>query len=158
MPSLYRNVSVDLVNPSSITDHTALALIDVLSNSPIEVSAVDVHDFVVQYPGADPAYIAKAVKALRNMGYAISAVKARHLSCYMIAGTPIQYARYADRIASEHYSQCISAVRAMDVLVQQPQPDPLILAAHNAMQLSAMTLGQKCGLTLQEIVAEFQPI
>jgi hypothetical protein len=64
----------------------------------------------------------------------------------------------AERIASEHYSQCISAVRALDILVNQPQPDPLIIAAHNSMQLSAMTLGQKCGLTLQEIVSEFQPI
>lgn len=158
MPSPYRNIHVNLTNPVSITDHTAVALLNILRNAAGQMAAHDVHFRVGQWPGADAEYIPKAIKALRNMGQPICGVKARHHSFYVLAGTPQQYADFAERISSEQYSQCISAVRSLHIVLQGPQPDPLMIAAHNAMQLSAMTLGQKCGLTLQEIVSEFQPI
>ena len=157
-PRPFRNVKVNVVEPTTVTDRTAVVLLATLNADPTnEVFACDVHA-AVQAAVGTTREIPKAMKALRNMGYPISAKKARHESWYILAGTPLQYAEFADRIASEHYSQTISAVRALHIVLANNPNDALIAAAHSGLQMSAIALGQKCGMTMQEVVDEFQPI
>jgi len=157
----HMNRTVDLVNPTTVTDHTAATILNVLQADPYrEVFAEDVIAALDANPLASSAPSARrrAFKALRNMGFPFYVHKASKLTFYVLAGTSEQYEEYKDRQLSEDYSKAITSVRQYTALAEARPNDPVIRSALIDFTQTAMSAGQRSKVPLTQIVKDLQPL
>ena len=158
----YRNTRVNVKRPRTQLDYTAAAVLDALNgpNTGTVVYAKTVRAAIVARTGADVRLTAMAVRGLRNLGYAIIANKARHLSWYKLAGTPVEYEEHRRRVVSEMYSCMLGHCRELAGAVSAQPTDLSLDASLKHAQMLAISLGTDTavGKTIPEVVAELAPL
>jgi hypothetical protein len=155
----YLDLTVNLEQPENITDWTATVMLaELRADRTGEVFTAQIKDACESHPEASSEYISAAVKALRNLGFAITTHKARHLSWYTLATEPGQIEEHHQRIAREQYSERVSWVRSMHEAAHDPTSPPSLLALYSEGQMQAMGLGRLVGLTPSEVVEDCTPL
>lgn len=142
MTRRYRDTRVDVVNPKTITDFTAVAMLGELvgANGPVMVSSMDAA--LTATPGASRGYKAVAVKGLRNIGYMIHTHKAGRHSWYRFDGlTNADHSAFCNSVLATLYSQEVTIVRALAGALTQNPADVGLAAIHNAALMTATTMG-----------------
>lgn len=155
----YRNITCDPINPRTQLDWTAVGVLDALNSYVPPVYTADVDASIVA-SGGRLARKAEAIKALRNIGYAIISTKARQNSWYMLAGTPDEYEIHRGRVVREAFSAQVSICRELDGAVQVNPTDIVLANSLRSAHMTAITLGtdSAVGMTLAEVVAELAPL
>jgi hypothetical protein len=157
----YRDITVDLDQPTTVTDWTATVVLDTLrSDATGEVFTSDISDAVELHPEADVGEIASAVKALRNLGHCITTTKARHLSWYTLAQNVEQVEAHHQRMAEQQYSERVSWVRSMEATASAvgPSMSPIMMQFHSEGVMQAMALGRLLGKAPVDVVEDCKPL
>ena len=156
----YRNLTVNLTKPTTKLDRCAVAIMSVLNaNSGQRVYVWDI-DKAILNAKADLRLKPMALKALRNMGYAITAAKARHNSWYKLAGTSIEYEDHRQRLVKEMYSCMLTHCRELHGAVSAQPTDLSLNASLSHAQILAISLGTDTaiGKTIPEVMADLAPL
>ena len=148
---------MNLVAPRSVLDRTATGVLDALTATTSEVNTADVNTAINANEG-DPRYKAKAVKALRNLGYPIIAHKQRQLSWYKLAGTPSEYETHRTAMMRSHYSRQVTACREFAGAANAAPNDLSLATVLRLSQMTAIALGTDVaiGKSIAEVMAEVQ--
>jgi hypothetical protein len=156
----YRDIVCSPFAPMNQRDQIAAVILDVLSRSTgSEVPAVVV-DAELLTAGLPVKRKAEAVKALRNIGFAISSHKHRHLSYYILVGTPIEFEEHRRTVVRELYSRQISVCRELAGAVVQVPGDRNLSDSLRFAQQTAISLGTDAavGKSIQEVVHDLDPL
>jgi len=154
MPVAYRNTAVDVVNPVTVCDHTAVAILTFLQRAGGWVRHDALDAAIVSYPQARLYCKPLAIKGLRNRRYAITATKARHNSGLTLVGTPDENDDERQRVVEESYSEAVTQVRKFENLLLLFPNDPQTATSYNAARMFAYAVGQQLGMTIIEVDAE----
>lgn len=153
----YRNITVDINTPTTVRDRTAVGILTALLRSGTHVDHATVDSEIVS-AGGRVAHKSMAMKGLRNLGFAIVASKARHLSWYRLAATPDEYDDFVRRIVAEAYSQQVTVCRTLAGAVTTTPNNPSLNASHQHAIMAALSMGQQMGKTIYEVLAEVDPL
>lgn len=147
---------VDLNNPHSVLDFTALGILSALQGqSWVFTQVVDAE---ILQSGGNPRYKAVAVKALRNHGYAVAAVKARQDSRYRLDASPGEMRNWRNAIVGDAFSASLSVTRSLGGALSRRPNDPVLTAAHAASQGAVIQMGLTIGMPLADITAALAPL
>jgi hypothetical protein len=157
--TIYRDSVCNVTSPRFALDRTAIGVLDALTATTGEVSFHDV-DAAIGRAGGRTDLKSAAVKALRNMGYAIVTHKARHLSWYKLVGTPAEYEHHRSTMVRESYSRTVSVCRELAGAALAMPGDVTLLTVQRYGQMMAVGLGTDpaVGLTITEVVADLDPL
>lgn len=134
----YRDGVANIVNPRTVIDRTAAAIVAHLLANPHGVVSRDLRSPILA-GGGNRRYLANAVRALRNAGYDIVSVKARQNSWYKLGATAIEQSAQDRSIAREDYSTALRRVRELATAVLR---HPTLQAAYSEWVARAIVLGQ----------------
>lgn len=150
------NVTVDVVNPRTTLDWTAVGVLNALQGQGWVFTQTVKAEILVT--GGDPMYMPTAVKALRNMGYALPAIKARHESRYRLDATPAEMEDWRNARTVDAYSMQLTLTRSLAGALSQSPRNPLLSAYHAAAEGATIQMGRAQGIPLTQIVADLTPL
>jgi hypothetical protein len=151
-----RDITVDLNNPRSVLDVTAIGVLNALQGqSWVFTQVVDVE---ILHAGGNPRYKPMAVKALRNLGYSIAAVKARQESRYRLNAQPTEMDDWRKAILLDSFSAQLSVWRSLNGAVATRPNDPMLVAALSAAETAVIQTGRTRGMTFAEIAVALTPL
>lgn len=151
-----RNITVNLEEPVSYRDHYAVVILRELNADPhAELLSSDLRAaLVAEYGHAKKLHIDNAIKGLRNLGYAIDAVKRREYSHYRLATTPQRRHEYVSELLAGQYSHTVTTARFLAGAVVADPADPIVAAAHSQAVRHAIEIGAQLGFNPAEVVEE----
>lgn len=144
-----RDVTVDLANPHAVLDFTAIGILNALQGQGWVFTQVV--DAEILQAGGSPRYKAIAVKALRNHGYAVAAIKARQDSRYRLDATPTEMSDWRDAIVGDAFSASLSVTRSLAGALSHRPTDRILTAAYAASQGAVIQMGLTIGMPLADI-------
>jgi hypothetical protein len=152
-----QNIAVDVARPSSRTDLTAIGILNALKGQGWVYSRYV--DREIRRAHGYVSLKGDAVKALRNMGYPLSSVKARHLSRYRLYAEAPEMEGWSRRVLEESYSQLVTTTRSLaGALSASSTTDPVMVGAHTASEMATIQIGRQLDKSLGDILADLQPI
>lgn len=152
----------DPFTPRTKLDFTAAGIVDALTD-PVggpEVPTAVIRASIVAH-GGSVRDLSNAMKALRNMGYHITGVKAGNKSWYKLEGTlDDEFEDHRRRMNREFYSQIVTVARALAGALHLNPHSRSLQETHRHMTLAAISLGMDdaVGKTPTEIDDDLKPI
>jgi hypothetical protein len=148
----YFNVVADTVTPTTPLDHTAAVILGALHTGAPEF-VINIDAAIMRDARARLYLKPTAFRALRNMGYAIATYKRGSHSTQQLTDDPADLLPDLDRSAEELYSAMIARCRQMDGAIGR-NPDPALIARHQASLSAAIALGGSIGHPVAAVVRE----
>lgn len=155
MGTHYRDMIVNLENPRSARDRTAVAIIDALQNGPL--LSRDLRAAIVA-AGEDPRFQPSAMKSLHNLGFVIDCTKARHKSEWTLVPTAKETEDARRRRVSEGYSVAVTTARMFAGQLRTAPGDPIAVNSHRRAVQTAIDHGTDLGMSIQEVVDDCEPL
>jgi hypothetical protein len=148
----YQDLTVDLLDTTSRLAATANAYLTVFARYPAgtEIDHAEFWNEVDADPVATLSYYHDARKALRNIGYSITATFGMHAT-YRLDADPSETGGYAQVVTARHYSEAVTAAR---FLSGQVVADPAYIPAYRAFEDASYALGRGLGKTMAEVAAD----
>lgn len=156
----YRNKMVDISNPRTAVDYTAVAIYEALTDAVTSgfptVAAADLRAAVDADPLANTALMALAKRGLRNTGYNIVATKGRNAWYWLDADSHESQAMH-DRQRNEAYTSVVGTVRAVSGQSMRNPGDVGLSVLANQLQANAINYGVNyLNMTVPDVMADIQ--
>lgn len=152
----YRDITCSPFSPANQRDEVAAAILDVLTRNTGKEVLNTVIDAELVLRGLPVKRKAEAIKALRNVGFAISSHKHREYSYYVLVGTPAEFEEHRRTVVREMYSRQVSVCRELSGAVVQMPSDAGLADSLRYAQQAAISLGTDpaVGKNIQQVVGD----